>query len=140
MSRQSKRLPSTPLTVSDVPSSATEPFGGDEARQSCGGASKVKRVDLAEIVAADDGRDAVDMAGDDVAAELVADLERALEIDARCRCPIAEAVVASSVSGAASTSKTRSPSWPSRRDDRQADAGAGDRGADRDASRRPWRR
>ena len=43
---------------------------------------------VGQIVARDDGGDAVGVAGDDVAAEFVADLQRALEIELRARRPV----------------------------------------------------
>ena len=52
----------------------------------------------------DDRRDAVDMARDDMAAEFVADLERALEVDAACPACQSPTVVRARVSAAASTS------------------------------------
>ena len=75
------------------------------------------------------------MAGHDVAAELVADLQRAFEIDARAGLQPA-AVVSRSASSQASTSNQRALEPPSgSADDGQADAGAGDRRADGDGLR-----
>src|SRR5690606_33214335 len=79
--------------------------------------------------APDDARDRIDVALDDVAAELVAERERALEIDARAGAPGAERRarqrLARGVDGEAPGSAV---------DDREADAGAGDRGAERDGA------
>ena len=68
--------PATSLTVSDTPSSATEPLGGDEAgkRPPARAASVPRHV--GQIVARDQLGDAVDMAADQVPAELVADPKR----------------------------------------------------------------
>ena len=114
-----KRSPSTSFTVSETPSSATEPFFAMK-RDSARGAS-TQNLDMlvssngrpsaiAEIVARYDARDAIDMAGDDMAAEFIADLQCAFEIDARSAGPCSDRVTAS-VSAAASTSKiVRAPS------------------------------
>ena len=68
-----KRLPSTSFTVSEMPSTAIEPLGAMK-RASSAGASNTKRTLPPSGVMDDDLADAVDMAGDDVAAELVAQL------------------------------------------------------------------
>ena len=84
------------FTVSEVPSRATEPFSamkrGERARRADveAGASAPRVLARRHLLARDDLGDAVHMAGDDVAAELVADLERALEIDPRARRPVAD--------------------------------------------------
>ena len=92
----------TVFTVSDTPSSVTEPLRGDEARQFARG-SQLEPRHVGQIVARDDGGNAVGMAGDDMAAELVADFERPFEIEPGADMPV-RAVVMASVSAAASTS------------------------------------
>ena len=87
MSRQSKRSPSTLLTVSDVPSSATEPFAAMKR------ASSLRRLEgearrLAESSRATIARSAVDVPADHVAAELVAELQRPFEVEARADVPV----------------------------------------------------
>ena len=79
-----KVSPSTSLTVSETPSSATEPLGAMKRASSRRRAQHEARH-VGHVLARDHGRQAVDMAGDQMAAELVAELQRALEIDARCR-------------------------------------------------------
>ena len=85
-----KSSPSTALTVSETPSSATEPFGAMK-RASSPGARSAKRAMSVMSSRAIDVRDAVDMAGDQMAAEFVAEFQRPLEIDARAVPPAADA-------------------------------------------------
>ena len=87
MSRQSKRVPLTVLTVSDVPSRQTEPFGAIEPRQAPRRLEPEARR-LAEVVALHDRRDPVDMAAHHVSRQLVAELERPFEIDAPADVPL----------------------------------------------------
>ena len=54
-------------------------------RASSGGASTVRRRELAVGLHVDDAADAVDVAGHDVAAQLVAGLQRPLQVDALAR-------------------------------------------------------
>ena len=127
-----KRSPSTSFTVSDTPSSVTEPFCATK-RESSRGASTTEAGHFVEILARDDPRHAIDMAGDDMAAEFVADFQRALEIDAFVPRDQFATVVRASVSAAASTSKTRPAVLARDRDDGQARARTGDGSAERDA-------
>ncbi len=71
----SKRRPSTSLTVRETPSTATLPFSAMKRARSRGTREVRARC---EPFSGDrgDGAEAVDVAGDDVAAELVADPER----------------------------------------------------------------
>ena len=76
----------TSLTVSDTPSSAIEPFGAII------GAERARHADadarrIAFGTDADDLGDRIDMAGDDMAAELVAQAQRALEVELRAFAP-----------------------------------------------------
>ena len=77
---------------------------------------------------------AVGMAGDDVAAELVADLERALEIDARARSPAPTRGHAQRLGGGIDR-EPGAVAVPAARDHGEAHAAAGDRGADGDGVR-----
>ena len=66
-------------------------LGGDEAREFARG-SQLESRHVGQIIARDDGRDTVGMAGDDMAAELVADFQRPFEVEpgadmpVSCRC------------------------------------------------------
>ena len=131
-----KQLPETLFTVSEVPSRQIEPFSAMK-RASCAGASMVKRAvgphspAPVNFLARDDGRDAIDMTGDDMAAELVADLQGALQIERIAHLP-GPRIVRASVSAATSTSNHEPPSrWPLC-DHGEAGAVAGNRGAQRD--------
>ena len=73
----------TSLTVSETPSSATEPLVRDETHQLARRAQREPRH-VGQVLARDQLGDAVDVAGDDMAAELVADLQRAFEIEPAC--------------------------------------------------------
>ena len=103
-----KVSPSTALTVSETPSSATEPLGAMKRASSCG-ARKRKARHVGHVLARNDGGEPVDMAGDQMAAEFVAQFERALQIDARTVPPAAD-VVTASVSAAASAANQMRPS------------------------------
>ena len=76
--------------------------------------------------------DAVDMAGDDMAAELIAELQRALQVDAACRAPTRRASCAPASRSKPRRRRSRGPSGDAALHHRQARAGAGDRRADRD--------
>ena len=68
---------------------------------------------VALIVALDDFRHAIDVSADQMSAELVAELQRPLEIDPRALASMRRASFARSVSGEASTSKKlRFPAMP----------------------------
>ena len=75
-----KRSESTSLTVRLTPSSATDPFGRDKRHQR-GGRRDDETHRLALRPSVEDSRDAIDMARHDMAAEFVADPQRAFEID-----------------------------------------------------------
>jgi hypothetical protein len=85
----SKSVSLTPLTVSDVPSSATDPFGAMK-RASGIGRAQGEAPGFAFIGNRNQICHAINMAADHVAAELVADLQRSLEIDPRALCPGAD--------------------------------------------------
>ena len=85
----SKRRPATPLTVSEVPSSATEPFSAMK-RASSAGASKVKVAMSAVSLRSTIVSDPIHVPADEMAAELVAELQRAFEVDPRAGLPCAE--------------------------------------------------
>ena len=78
----------TSLTVSETPSSATEPLVATK-RISGRGARKREPRHVGQVLARDQLGDAVGMAGHDMAAKLVADLERAFEIEPRALPPAA---------------------------------------------------
>ena len=82
----------------------------------------------------DDRRDAVHVARDDMAAEFVADLERALEIDPRPDLPVANR---RAVEGFGRRIDLEPAAVAARLDGdhRQAGSAAGDRGAERDRRR-----
>ena len=130
ISRTSNSSPSTALTVSDAPSSATEPLTAmnfasapGARKRKCAMPSKSRRDTIVG--------EAVDMAADHVAAKLVADPQGALEIDLRPLAPAAERGhrkrLRADVEGEPRALAERFDG-----DDGQAHAGVGDRGADRD--------
>ena len=122
-----KVSPSTPLTVSETPSSATEPLGAMK-RASSAGARSVKRAMSVMSSRVNDIGEAVDMAGDQMAAKFVAQLERALEIDVRAVPPAADGGDAQRL-GRGVDRKPGAAILLAGADHRHADAGAGDRGA-----------
>ena len=132
--------PSTPFTVSEVPSRATEPFSAMKRGERPRRADVEARARSPRVIAAGDGiagedlRHAVDMARDDVPAELVADLERALEVEARARPPCADRGAGKRLRGGVDF-EPAAVRAPADRDDGEARAGAGDRGAERDRRR-----
>ena len=69
-----KVSPSTSLTVSETPSSATEPLGAMK-RASCARRAQHEARHIGHVLARDDVREPVDMAGDQMAAQFVADLQ-----------------------------------------------------------------
>ena len=77
----------TVFTVSDTPSSVTEPLAAMKRASSRRGA-QVEPRHVGQIVTADDNGDAVDMAGNDMAAEFVADFQRPLEIEPGADTPM----------------------------------------------------
>ena len=79
--------------------------------------------------------DAIDMAGDEVAAQFVADAQRAFQVDPGARRASVPSVVCASVSAEASTANQSGADL----DRGQAAAGAGDRGAERRSPRCPAR-
>jgi hypothetical protein len=70
----------TSLTVSDTPSRATEPL--DDETGKLRGCIKGQSRHVGQILTRNHRREAVGVAGNDVAAEFVPHLERALEINA----------------------------------------------------------
>ena len=72
----SKRRPETALTVSDVPSSDDRALFGDEAGE-LGRRLESEARHVAVVAALDNSGDAVDMAADEMATELIAELQRA---------------------------------------------------------------
>ena len=122
-----KVSPSTALTVSETPSSATEPFGAMK-RASSRGARKHEARHVGQVLARDDLGKAVDVAGDHVAAEFVADFQRPLEIDPRAVPPAAGRGDAQRLGGGID-GKPGAAVLLAGLDHGQADAGAGDRGA-----------
>ena len=91
-----------------MPSTATEPLAAMK-RASSAGASKTKRTLPPSGVIETIFADAVDMAGDQVAAQLVAELERPFEVDPLARPASRRDVVLSSVSPEASTANQSAP-------------------------------
>ena len=95
------------LTVSDTPSSVIEPLAAIIAP------SALRHADadagrIAFRAGADDLGDGIDMAGDDMAAELVAEPQRPFEVEARALCHMAGGVRAW-VSAETSTANQSSP-------------------------------
>jgi hypothetical protein len=129
-----KSQPSTSLTVSEVPLSATEPLGAMKR------ASGLRSAEAdAGAVALGGHRDhlgqPVDMARDDMAAELVADPERAFEIDPVPRLPGRGAGADVGLRDRLGRDVDLEPGAAgggAAVGDGQADAVAGDRGAERD--------
>jgi hypothetical protein len=95
------------LTVSDVPSSATDPLGA--MKRASSGARNVKRRASPSSRPKPDLGHAINMTADHVSAKLITDLQRTLEIDpgALAQTPI---VVSLSASSQASTSNQRAVS------------------------------
>ena len=79
--------PCTVFTVSETPSSVTEPLAAMK-RASSRVVSQLEPRHVGQIVARDDGGDAVGMAGDDMAAEFVADFQRPFEIEPGADVPV----------------------------------------------------
>ena len=107
-------------------------LGRDEARELAPAPRRVKRRELAVGADVDDAADAVDVPGHDMPAELVAGLERALQVDAPAGLPVAERGLAQRLVGDVDLEDAAA----ARAADlgrRQAGAVAGDRGADGDA-------
>ena len=71
--------PSTAFTVSEVPSSATEPLTAMNFARSFGAGSEMRHA--VEIAPGKDFGHPVDMAADHMAAKFVADFQRPLEVD-----------------------------------------------------------
>ncbi len=118
---------STVFTVSDTPSSVTEPLGGDEARQfPCGAQFEPRHV--RQIVAPDDASDAVGVTGDNMAAEFVADLQRPLEIEFCALDPVLRRGHAERLGGGIDF-EPGPAAFDAGSDHSKADAVAGDRGA-----------
>ena len=90
---------------------------------------------LAEILARDDRGESVDMAGDHMAAEFVAKLQRALEIDARAGIPVRDLGQCQGLRRRLDVETRAAFGLGIKRNHREADAGAGDRGADGDRRR-----
>ena len=80
---------STAFTVNETPSSATEPFCAMKRDKLRRRAERQPRH-VGQILALDQFGEPIDVAGDDVAAEFVADLERTLQIDRRPGLPCAD--------------------------------------------------
>src|SRR5689334_18151706 len=85
MMRTEKSFPSTVFTVSETPSSATEPFAAMNRESGAGAQGELRP--LRAVLAAQHFGDPVDMSADDMAPKLLADLQRALEIDPHARPP-----------------------------------------------------
>ena len=118
---------STALTVSDTPSSVTEPLVGDETRE-LRAASQFEPRHVGQIVTRDDGRNAIDMAGDNMAAEFVADLQRAFQVELWCPRPSVRPWSAERLRRGIDVEPGAAASAPEV-DHGQADAVAGDRRA-----------
>ena len=86
---------------------------------------------IGQVLARAHARDAVDMAGDDMAAQFVADLQRAFQIDARAVLPVAHIGETDRLGRGIDREPGASAIQPVSTTVRQI-AGAGDRGADRD--------
>ena len=125
----------TSLTVRLTPSTATEPFGA------INGASASRRLEneadgFGFRPPLDDARDAVDMAGDEMPAQLVADPQRSFEIDRGALSPLADRRAGQGFG------RCLDREFPGRGPDhRQAYPGTGDRGPDAISPRcrTPWR-
>ena len=130
ISRISNSSPSTALTVSDVPSSATEPLTAMNLASAAGRAEAVMRH--AVEVAPRHGRgEAVDVAADHVAAEFVADPKRPFEVELRSLAPGAERCHRECLRPDVERQARACPRGFDG-DHRQANARVGDRGADGD--------
>ncbi len=127
-----KVLPSTGVHRQRHAVERDRSFGGDEAGE-WGRRAKRQRRAVEKIVAADEFGNAVDMAADHMAAELVAKPQGPFEIEPGAAPPRASAVVTRSVSAAASTAKARAIAGAAALHHGQADARTGDRSADVDA-------
>ena len=77
-----KRVPSTSFTVSETPLSATEPLGAMNGANSAGRLEHEPDAVAVRRAFRDHAGQSVDMTGHQMAAELVAESQRALEIDA----------------------------------------------------------
>ena len=119
--------PSTVLTVSETPSSATEPLGAMK-RASVARRAKRKARHIGHVLARNDGGKAVDMTGDHMAAQLVAQFQRALEIDLAARPPAAGGGQPQRLGGGINR-EPGAPVFFASLDDGEADAGAGHRRA-----------
>ena len=122
--------PLTSLTVKDTPSSAIEPFGAMK-RDSAGGTANDSRA-IGEVVARAELGEAVDVAAHHVTAKFVAKPQRALQIEPGA-APPGCAVVTSQRLGGGVDGERGPVAGTAALDHGQADAGTGNRRADRDA-------
>ena len=100
----------TSLTVNDTPSTATLPLAAMKRARSAG-TRKRQRVEPFSGSPRSRVADAVDVAGDEVAAQFVADPQRAFQVDLRADPPGAERGLAS-VSAEASAANQSGPTRP----------------------------
>ena len=125
-----KLVPSTSLTVSETPSSATEPFGAMKRAKAGRRSSTNLTLSPSGVRSRIMAGRSIDMTGDDMAAELIAESQRALEIDAACPLSKRTAWCAPAVSLETSTANDGALLAPSLTSiTREAAAVAGDRGA-----------
>jgi len=121
-----KRSWANSLTVRLTPSSATDPFGAIKGASSIGTLhNKAHRFGLGSTL--DDPRQSIDMAQNEVPAELVAEPQRSLDIDRRTHLPPPERCACQSLERRLNREFSGLD-----RHDREARSRAGDRRADRD--------
>ena len=125
----------TSLTVSETPSSATEPLVRDEAHQLAAARASVSRAMSVRSSRATSSAMPSTWPRDDMAAELVADLQRALEIEPRALLPAPGRGHPQRLGGGIDRKQVRLPPLAGL-DHGQADAGMRDRGADGDRGAR----
>ena len=126
----SRPRPATSLTVSETPSSVIEPFGRDHRAERARDADARSAANRPRRGRRRLSPTRVDMAGDDMAAELVAEPERALEVELRAFAP----EVGGGLRHGLARNIDREP-VVALVDDGQADARAGDRRAEIDRAR-----
>ena len=133
MSSTENVSPATSLTVSDTPSSADRPLWRNEARKRHRHAQEKSRH-VGQILAGEKFGNAIDMAADEMPAELVAEPERAFEIELGAALPAPRGGDAERLGGHID-GEEGTIALPAPLHDGQTGAGAGDRRADVDGRR-----